>query len=114
MDEFRKERIISAGIVEAKDWGGLAPEHIALADAILTMLDLQKTDPESEMFSCDSFKSQEQHSEELEKIITELNDRSELEDVDRVEPNKTFKEGMPIAIPISLVPFFNNLLRDEN
>jgi hypothetical protein len=114
MDEFSKERIISEGIIERKDWPRLKPEHMELAKLILTMLDLQKTDPEADILSDLSFKSDEQHAEELAQGIGELNDDVELENVDKVEPEKTFEKGVPMGIPTSLVPFFNNLLQNEN
>lgn len=112
MDDARKERIIRAGIVERADWERLAPEHIALADAILVMLDLQAANPGLEMFSEESFKSEEEQAEELRENMREFNDEVELEDFDVVQPDKTFDAGIPIAIPMSLVPLFNKMLRE--
>ena len=112
MDEDRKERIIRAGIVERADWERLAPEHIALADSILTIMDIQEANPGLDLFSDDSFQTTEEQAEEFLENARQFNDSVELEEVDRVQPDKTFDEGIPIAIPLSLVPFFNKILRD--
>jgi hypothetical protein len=113
MDEIRRERIIKAGIVDREDWERLAPEHIALADAILIMLDFQKANPGLEIFSDESFRPQEEQAEELLEKIRDFNDEVELEDFDKVQPNKTFDAGIPIGIPTSLVPIFNIILGES-
>lgn len=112
MDEARKERIIEAGIVERGDWGRLSPEHIALADAILVMMDLQAENPGLDLFNDESLKSEREQAEDFRKNITELNDEMELEDFDVVQPDKTFDAGIPIAIPMSLIPLFNKILKE--
>lgn len=112
MDETRKERIIGIGIVAREDWDRLAPEHVALADFILAMLDLQKTHPDLEMFSDESFKSEDEQAEELLEFLQRFNDIVELEEIDRVRPDKTFEAGMPIAIPTSLAPMFKKILQE--
>lgn len=112
MDEARKERIIEAGIVERGDWDRLFPEHIALADAILVMMDLQAANPGLELFSDESFKSEREQEEEFRENMKEFNDEMELEDFDVVQPDKTFDAGIPIAIPMSLVPLFNKIIKE--
>lgn len=114
MDNERKERIIEAGIVDREDWDRLTPEHLEMASMILALSDLQKTHPEAAIFESDDQGTEEDQAAAYLNGVRDLHDRIELDAVDRVEPDKTFmpEEGVPIAIPQSLVPLFNKILRE--
>lgn len=115
MNNERKERIIAAGIVKREDWDRLTPEHLEMANMILSLSDLQDANPEAAIFESDDEGSEEDQTEAYLNGVQDLHDRIELDAVDRVEPGKTFmpEEGVPIAIPQGLVPLFNKILREE-
>jgi hypothetical protein len=97
-----KNKIIKKGIIRSEeDWDKASPEHLALAKLFYDLSEsghFGKSDPSIE-----------------EKILfleetQALNDQSDLKNVDKVEPNKTFEsDAVQIGIPVELLPFIRQI-----
>ena len=97
-----KNKILKKGIIRSEeDWDKASSEHLALAKLFYDL-------SESGLFG-----KQDPSIEEKVLFLEEtqiLNDRSDLKDIDKVEPNKTFEsDAVKLGVPIELVPFIRQI-----
>jgi hypothetical protein len=103
MNESIKNIIIKKGIIRKEDWDKASLEHIQFAETLLLL---------SEQIGGDAEFSEEEQVIFLEET-QEINDLSELKNVDKVEPNKSFEsETIQIGIPIQLVPLIRQIYKE--
>ena len=97
-----KKAILEKGIIRSEDdWNMASPSHLALAKLFFDLMNsglLPKR--------CPSVEEKVQFLDETEII----NDISELEEVDRVVPNKTFEsDSIKLGVPVELVPLIRQI-----
>jgi len=97
-----KSRILKKGIIRSEeDWNKAYPEHLSLAKLFLDL-------SESGLFGTADLSIEEKVLFLEETQI--INDKTDLETVDKVEPDKTFEsDSVPIGVPIELVPFIRQI-----
>ena len=103
INEEIKQKILKKGIIQSEsDWNKASVEHLELAQMFLLLSEtIEGITPSTE-----------------EKIAflqetQELNDSSELNNVDKVEPNKTFQSNsIRIGVPLEIVPFLRDMYAD--
>lgn len=97
-----KNKIIEKGIISKKDWKNASPEHIKFASTILKLGDFVKKKNYTQFEEISKF---DKH--QFIKETREINDLLELQNVDKVENNKTFEsQSIEMSIPEELIPWF--------
>jgi hypothetical protein len=101
MEKSIKERIIEKGIISKKDWDKASPTHKEFAKWLLAASENEKFLSGEHDADLNEFAVNSQH----------LNDLCELDEIDKVESDKKFEsDGVEIGIPVSLIPFLNDVI----
>lgn len=102
MEQY-KQKIIKKGIIQEKDWDHATLYHKKLAYLLMNISEI------------DHFKKNHVSSYEVLNFLNEskeLNDFLELEQIDKVELNKSFEGGIDMRIPIEIIPFLNEVISE--
>lgn len=90
------------GVVAAEDAGRIRPEHLPAITAVMGFMDM-------ECAHSDEVCELERHLYEEE--LTQLADAVDLEDCDRVVPDKSFGgDEIGVNIPDSMIPFMRDFV----
>ena len=103
MNEKIKKRVLEKGIIRSEeDWNRASPEHLDLAVLFLNL-------SESSLVDGIEDPTDEEKIVFLEET-QQINDLSELKNVDKVEPGKTFEsDAVPIGIPVKILPLIRQI-----
>lgn len=103
MNEEIKNKILKKGIIQSEeDWNRASPEHLDLAELFLNL-------SESDLVDGLEDPTDEEKIVFLEET-QQINDLSELKDVDKVEPGKTFEsDAVRIGIPVKILPLIRQV-----
>lgn len=108
-----RERAVAKGIVREEDWPKFVQHGCTqFVEVILRMIDLYESKPD--IFT--SERSTEEEAAEWTGRLTQIGDSLELEEVDRVEPDKNFMPHpeLHLNIPKVLLPVLNRIISDED
>ena len=108
-----KERALAEGIVGKDDWDKIVQHGCThFVEGILRLLDLHERRPDA----LPPQRSPATERSEWNDTISRKADSLDLEDVDRVQPGKTFMPPPEITvnIPEVLLPFLNRILADKD
>lgn len=95
-------KAVVMGIVEAHDVARVCPDHMP---AIMAVMEFMEMDEAHSADVCEM--DMQLYMEE----VMELADIMDLEDCDRVEPNKSFEhDEVGINIPDSMIPFMRGVI----
>lgn len=102
-DPDLKAKIIEKGIIGKEEWHKVTKEHFELAVFFLLASEMEEFNQMPTAF--DEF----MYSESLQKI----QDQIDLEEFDKVIPNKSFEnDSVKIGIPSNLIPFMRGIVEE--
>jgi hypothetical protein len=103
MNQYTKNKILKKGIIRSEeDWNRAFPEQLSLAELFLNL-------SESSLLDGVEDPTDEEKIVFLEET-QQINDLSDLKNVDKVESGKTFEsDAVQIGIPIKILPLIRQI-----